>query len=74
MPLDIKDEDLVLDQGSLLETIKTTVDENGWNIENGFFSGTVIRARYQLALVREQIAEIALGHDCRETVDHLLYV
>lgn len=72
MPLDIKDEDLFLDQQSLLERVRTTTDKNGWNTENGFYSGTYIRARYQLALVREQIAEIALGHDCQETADDLL--
>ncbi|KAM0809602.1 hypothetical protein AB5N19_09946 [Seiridium cardinale] len=74
MPLDIKDEDLFLDQKSLIEKVRTTVDDKGWNTEGGFYSATYIRARYKMAQFREQIAEIALGNDCQATVDDLLQI
>lgn len=68
MPLDIKDEYLFLDQESLSEKARTTVDEKGWNTEGGFYSATINRARYMLAQIREQIAEIALGNDFNASV------
>ncbi|KAK6062539.1 hypothetical protein SCUP515_13265 [Seiridium cupressi] len=74
MPLDIKDEDLFLDQKSLIEKVRTTVDDKGWNTEGGFYSATYIRARYIMAQFREQIAEIALGNDRQATVDDLLQI
>ncbi|KAK9414545.1 hypothetical protein SUNI508_11118 [Seiridium unicorne] len=74
MPLDIKDEDLFLDQKSLIEKVRTTVDDKGWNTEGGFYSVTYIRARYIMAQFREQIAEIALGNDRQATVDDLLQI
>jgi hypothetical protein len=71
MPLDINDEDLFLDQVSLREKIRTNIDRNGWNTDGGFYSSTIVRARYLVTQVREQIAELALGTGSNVTVDDL---
>lgn len=71
MPLDISDQDLFLERSSLLEKIKRSVDNKGWNISGEFYSSTVVRARYMVAQIREHIAEIALGNDSQTNADEL---
>ncbi|ETS73302.1 hypothetical protein PFICI_14907 [Pestalotiopsis fici W106-1] len=71
MPLDISDQDLFLDQASLLKKIQNSVDDKGWNTNGEFFSSTIVRARYMVAQIREHIAEIALGNDSQTTADEL---
>ncbi|KAH8197694.1 hypothetical protein TruAng_008153 [Truncatella angustata] len=74
MPLDLEDEFLFLDQESLLEKVRTTIDEKGWDKGGGSHSSTYTRARYMMAEIREQIAEIALGNEYCATVDDLLQI
>jgi hypothetical protein len=71
LPLDIKDEYFALDPDSLRQKAKDTLDECGWSTEEGVNQITVYRARCILTKIREQIAEIALGHDAGTTINEL---
>jgi hypothetical protein len=61
LPLDIDDDSLVLDRLSLDKTIRQ-LTPNGWGTFNsGLRPATVIRLRYMIAMLREQVMELSLG-------------
>ncbi|RYP55434.1 hypothetical protein DL769_010176 [Monosporascus sp. CRB-8-3] len=64
LPLDIKDEDLFSDEATLAKAVDY-VDEKGWNTRGQLYSSTYIRARALIASIREEIFEVALGHNHR---------
>ncbi|RYP53083.1 hypothetical protein DL768_001860 [Monosporascus sp. mg162] len=62
LPLDIKDEDLFSDEATLAKTVDY-VDDKGWNTRGQVYPSTFIRARALIASIREEIFEVALGHN-----------
>jgi hypothetical protein len=60
LPLDVSDEAL-LAGGEILASAIASLDENGFNTDGKIYSPTILRARTLLALVRDEILEIALG-------------
>ncbi|KAI1660453.1 hypothetical protein F4813DRAFT_350017 [Daldinia decipiens] len=61
LPLDISNEDLLSDHDTFMKAI-SRLDEEGWNTDGEIYPSTHIRARAIIALIREEIFEIALGH------------
>ena len=60
LPLDVSD-DAILAGGSEIEAAVASLDVNGWNTDGKLHGCTLLRARTQLAFVREKILELALG-------------
>lgn len=71
LPLDLKDEYIFLDQESMTQKATKTLDEHGWSIERGLYSSSIIRARCMAARVREEIVEVALGHESDSSANML---
>lgn len=61
LPLDLKDDYLFADRTTLEHAVANTLDSRGWNTEGGFYNSTIIRARAILAVIRDEVFEIALG-------------
>ncbi|KAI0849497.1 hypothetical protein F5Y00DRAFT_261629 [Daldinia vernicosa] len=61
IPLDISTEDLFSDHDTLMKAV-SRLDEKGWNTDGAMYPSTSIRARAIIALIREEIFEIALDH------------
>lgn len=59
LPLDVSDEELLNSDGNSLAN-SPNVDENGWNNRGKIFSGTMMRAKMMINLIKEQILEISL--------------
>ncbi|KAJ4328536.1 hypothetical protein N0V84_001053 [Fusarium piperis] len=70
LPLDIPDEDLMSDETTRAEAMKT-LDERGWNTQKKVHSGTFIRVRILLSFVLDELVEIVLGNDTHITLDYL---
>ncbi|RFU74328.1 n-terminal binuclear zn cluster-containing dna binding domain-containing [Trichoderma arundinaceum] len=60
LPLDLTDEDL-LKGGEALRAAVESLDENGWNTNGKLYSATLSRARFILALIRDELVEIGIG-------------
>ncbi|RYP42226.1 hypothetical protein DL767_000390 [Monosporascus sp. MG133] len=74
LPLDIKDEDLFSDEATLAKTVDY-VDDKGWNTRGQVYTSTYIRARALIVFIREEIFEVALGHNYRTSpVETLLEI
>ncbi|KAI1118031.1 hypothetical protein F5Y14DRAFT_464105 [Nemania sp. NC0429] len=71
LPLDLKDEDLALDQVSL-RSKADRLDARGWNQEGDLCCTTVIRAWGMLASIREEVFQIALGKSAGSVISHTL--
>lgn len=71
MPLDVADSDLLSDRATLVRAAQA-LDSDGWNRDGRLYPATVLRARWQIALFRDEIFEIALGHGEETTVEDLL--
>ncbi|KAH6609847.1 n-terminal binuclear zn cluster-containing dna binding domain-containing [Trichoderma cornu-damae] len=56
-PLDLRDEDLI-EGGEVVREAVKSLDENGWNTRGKVYPATLTRARYILALVRDELVEI----------------
>ncbi|KAH8646194.1 hypothetical protein BX600DRAFT_555901 [Xylariales sp. PMI_506] len=64
LPLDLTDDSLLASHEERLRAVETTLDEEGWNKQDGeMYSFTVARARCMLALIRDEVHEMALGND-----------
>ncbi|RSM01446.1 hypothetical protein CEP52_008553 [Fusarium oligoseptatum] len=70
LPLDLQDEDLMSDEATRAEVMKT-LDEKGWNTQKKVHSVTFMRARILLSYVLDELVEIALGNDTNITLDYL---
>jgi hypothetical protein len=70
MPLDMPD-GAILSKGTLEEAMPG-LDEEGWSREPHFSFGTIIRSRYMVAQIREEIFDIALSHRNGPHIDTLL--
>jgi hypothetical protein len=71
LPLDVSDEELLNSEGNSLANTPN-VDENGWNNRDRIFSGTIMRAKMMLNLIKEQILELALQVTPRGDTHQLL--
>lgn len=70
LPLDIRDEDLASDQGTLQLAVES-LDANGWNTNGAMYPATVLRARAMIAYIREELVEIALTNNINVTLEYL---
>jgi len=70
LPLDVSDEALFAGGETLARAI-ASLDENGFNMDGEIYSATILRARTLLALVRDEILEIALGFNEPEDISEL---
>ncbi|KAJ3537571.1 hypothetical protein NM208_g6256 [Fusarium decemcellulare] len=66
MPLDIGDEDLASDGATLMRAFNS-LDDHGWNTAGEIYPTTIIRARYMIAIIRDDLINIALCN--RKPVD-----
>lgn len=62
MPLDISDEDLASDKTALSHAVQS-LDDQGWNTSGKIHPSTVIRARYMIASIRDELIAVALSHN-----------
>ncbi|KAL7619731.1 hypothetical protein AAE478_010273 [Parahypoxylon ruwenzoriense] len=72
LPLDISDEDLFSKEGFAKAVER--LDEKGWNTDGIIHISSRIRARTLIAIIREELFEIALSHKPTASIDVLLYV
>ncbi|THC89780.1 hypothetical protein EYZ11_010758 [Aspergillus tanneri] len=61
LPLDIDDDSLVLDRFSLDKAIRQLTPDGWGTFNGGLRPATVIRLRYMVAMLREQVMELSLG-------------
>jgi hypothetical protein len=59
MPLDISDEDLGSDDATLMRAFNS-LDDHGWNTVGEIYPTTMIRARHMIAVIRDELIDIAL--------------
>ena len=72
LPLDISDEVLFSGEVTLAKALDC-VDSNGWDRKGEFHCTTFIRARAQIAFIREEIFEVALGRHMVAPIEALMY-
>lgn len=70
LPLDIRDEDLTADESTLMSAVNS-LDERGWNTKGELYPATLVRARYMIAIILDELVEIALDHTMTVTLDQL---
>lgn len=61
LPLDIDDDSLVLDRPSLDKVISQLTPDGWGTFNSGLRPATVIRLRYMVAMLREQMVGLSLG-------------
>lgn len=71
LPLDLRDEDLLQGGEAVREAVKH-LDENGWNTSGSMYSATLTRARYIIALIRDELVEIGIGKARQKIASSLL--
>lgn len=70
-PLDISDETLVAEDPEL-QKVLSSLDDVGWNSEGKIRPAAFIRLRYIMSAFREEILELSLGAESRES-DEMVY-
>ncbi|KAJ6440160.1 N-terminal binuclear Zn cluster-containing/DNA binding domain-containing protein [Purpureocillium lavendulum] len=60
LPLDIQDQHLIAGDEAISRALES-LDERGWNTDGGLYASTSLRARLMIALIRDELIEIALG-------------
>ncbi|KAJ3469988.1 hypothetical protein MRS44_000087 [Fusarium solani] len=73
LPLDIRDEELLADQETLTRAVQA-LDEHGWNRNGELHSATLTRARVQIAVIKDEMLEIALENSSNVSITSLLEV
>jgi hypothetical protein len=73
LPLDLSDEELTSDSATLLRAVEA-LDAQGWNTKGEINPVTLIRARFQVAALHDELMEIALSPRLTTTIEHVLYV
>ena len=71
-PLDLPDAVLQGDEMTRRQALKS-LDTNGWNLDGKIHETTLLRARFMMSLIRDELLEIALGLE-QPSVDMLLLV
>ncbi|KAF7542399.1 hypothetical protein G7Z17_g11607 [Cylindrodendrum hubeiense] len=70
LPLDLRDEDLTGDESTLMDAVNV-LDERGWNTKGEVYPATLIRARYMITTILDELVEIALDNTTGVTLEHL---
>lgn len=70
LPLDIGDEDLASDEATLMRVV-AMLDDQGWNTDGALHPATLIRARYLIAVIQDELIEIALSNGTAVALDYL---
>ncbi|RAQ57303.1 fungal specific transcription factor [Aspergillus flavus] len=76
LPLDLDDYSLVLDNLSLDKAVRQLTSDGWGTCNGGLRPATVIRLRYMIARLREQVMELSLGRDSvgsRQNELHITY-
>lgn len=63
LPLDLDDYSLVLDNLSLDKAVRQLTSDGWGTCNGGLRPATVVRLRYMIARLREQVMELSLGRD-----------
>ncbi|PLB46007.1 hypothetical protein P170DRAFT_512605 [Aspergillus steynii IBT 23096] len=58
-PLDLRDEDLASDETTLMQAVEL-LDDRGWKLSGDVYPATLIRARYTIAVIRDELLCMAL--------------
>lgn len=72
LPLDLDDDELLAGDAALAESVRL-LDENGWNTKGGLYASTSLRCRFLIALIRDELIEIAIGNLKEADIGNLLY-
>lgn len=70
LPLDISDEDLMTG-GDAIKRAVQALDENGFSSDGDVLGASLIRARAQLAYIKEELLEMALASCVKTTFGSL---
>ncbi|KAF5135164.1 hypothetical protein E5D57_005808 [Metarhizium anisopliae] len=70
LPLDLDDEELLGGEAAIASSVRA-LDENGWNTKGGLYAATSLRCRLQIALLRDELVEIAVGNWKETSVEAL---
>ncbi|KAJ4125222.1 hypothetical protein NW754_013508 [Fusarium falciforme] len=73
LPLDLSDGELLADQETLTRAVQA-LDEHGWNKNGELLSATLTRARVQIAVIKDEMLEIALENTSKVSINSLLPV
>lgn len=73
MPLDISDEDLGSDDTTLMQAFNL-LDDHGWNTVGEIYPTTMIRARHMIAVIRDELIDIALCNRRPVDINQLQFV
>ncbi|KAJ4248717.1 hypothetical protein NW762_012555 [Fusarium torreyae] len=68
--LGISDLDLMKDQGTI-KRVMATLDDNGFSPDGDILSSAVVRARMQIALIKDELLEMALSSSVKATFENL---
>ncbi|KAM0552627.1 hypothetical protein ACHAPJ_007724 [Fusarium lateritium] len=68
--LDISDWDLMKDQGTI-KRVMATLDDNGFSPDSDILGSALLRARMQIALIKDELLEMALSSSVKATFEHL---
>ncbi|KAJ4321144.1 hypothetical protein N0V84_005496 [Fusarium piperis] len=71
LPLDVRDDELLADQETLTRAVQA-LDEHGWNKNGELHSATLTRARVQIAVIKDEMLEIALENSSKVSINTLL--
>ncbi|KAH7144273.1 hypothetical protein B0J13DRAFT_475194 [Dactylonectria estremocensis] len=70
LPLDLRDEDLTADEATLMAAVNA-LDERGWNTKGELHPATLVRGRYMIATVMDELVDAALDTTTTVTIDQL---
>jgi hypothetical protein len=70
LPLDLCDEVLTADDETLMNAVNS-LDGRGWNTVGGLYPATLMRARFMITVILDELIEISLDRTRGVTIDHL---
>ncbi|KAI5456027.1 hypothetical protein BGZ63DRAFT_397322 [Mariannaea sp. PMI_226] len=73
LPLDLPDEILTANEETLMNAVKR-LDHRGWNTDGGLYPTTLVRARFMITVILDELIEISLDRIRPVAVSHLQYL
>ncbi|KAH7140937.1 hypothetical protein EDB81DRAFT_692488 [Dactylonectria macrodidyma] len=70
LPLDLRDEDLIADEPTLMAAVNA-LDGRGWNTKGELYPTTLVRGRYLIATILDELIDVALDTTTIVTLDQL---
>ncbi|KAH6884230.1 hypothetical protein B0T10DRAFT_366071, partial [Thelonectria olida] len=70
LPLDIRDEALTGGEEALMNAVNS-LDARGWNTVGALYPVTLVRARFMVTVILDELVEISLDRTRSVTIDHL---